>query len=222
MKNKIKISIAVIIMILAAIETRSQTVLPDGGTTDSPWVQDSTVGISWMPNMISSASYSRDVDIILWDANSNSFTTIAEDVNDTLGYYAWEIPSNFTTGTKYKVMIRHADSTHFYMMSADFISIYEAPPTTPLPTSVEDNIQSISKYVVFPNPSSGYVSIKSNKESIDNIEIYSIDGSLVKVFNSIGNIEYSFNISEFQNGSYYAKVNSINGNSEVLPIVINR
>jgi hypothetical protein len=70
-----------------------------------------------------------------------------------------------------------------------------------------ENILNNKEFSICPNPAKDYIQIQSDK-SINNIEILSVDGKLVKQITINNN---SFNISDLDNGVYFVKVgNTIN------------
>ena len=61
-----------------------------------------------------------------------------------------------------------------------------------------------AKMNIFPNPAKDYIQIQTDKR-IDNIEILSIDGKLIKQFKT-HNLEFRINISDLENGVYFIKI----------------
>jgi len=208
-----------ILCVVFCYNVPAQTVLPDGNHLGKAWIQDSVVDISWMPKMISSEKYSRNVDILLWNAVDNSYTPIANKVNDTVGYHSWRIPKNFRLGNKYKVMIRHSDSTHFYMMSADFISIYDREPDGIYASVESKDIAKENSYIIFPNPTNGNVNIKSLDGMISVIEVYNLEGKIIKTFSGITSNDYMFQVDDIEKGTLFVRIVSSSGRAEIYPLI---
>ncbi|WP_027383284.1 M4 family metallopeptidase [Epilithonimonas caeni] len=74
--------------------------------------------------------------------------------------------------------------------------------------AVED-VQKQNGITVFPNPTSGFVSIQNKNNSIlKNVEVYNVAGQLIQRFN-VGNTKNaSLDMSQLVNGTYILKVNS--------------
>ncbi|MPS73191.1 MAG: T9SS type A sorting domain-containing protein [Chryseobacterium sp.] len=74
--------------------------------------------------------------------------------------------------------------------------------------AVED-VQKQNGITVFPNPTSGFVSIQNkNNSNLKNVEVYNVAGQLIQRFN-VGNTKNaSLDMSQLVNGTYILKVNS--------------
>ncbi|WP_395061583.1 T9SS type A sorting domain-containing protein [Flavobacterium sp.] len=68
-----------------------------------------------------------------------------------------------------------------------------------------------SKFSVYPNPTSGIVTVSSNDIAINNIQITDINGRTVKNINANGVNESQINISELSQGIYLMKIVSEQG-----------
>ncbi|MBO6200484.1 MAG: T9SS type A sorting domain-containing protein, partial [Chryseobacterium sp.] len=62
---------------------------------------------------------------------------------------------------------------------------------------------------VFPNPTSGFVTIQNkNNSNLKNVEVYNVAGQLIQRFN-VNNVKNaSLDMSQLLNGTYILKVNS--------------
>lgn len=75
-------------------------------------------------------------------------------------------------------------------------------------TSVNDFAAENSLFIM-PNPAGDTLEIQTKtNQLIDEIEIYSVDGKLIKTQNSIKNNSIKLNISELTSGSYFVKIKS--------------
>lgn len=63
----------------------------------------------------------------------------------------------------------------------------------------------------YPNPCRSKLKIR-NEFLINKIEIYNTIGDLVSSFENVNNKEYTVNVSAFQNGIYFTKIQLVNGN----------
>jgi subtilisin family serine protease len=74
---------------------------------------------------------------------------------------------------------------------------------------------------VFPNPSNGLITISNaSKKSLETINLYSIDGRLIKTINSFDNA--SIDISAFEDGAYVFRIKFKGSNSIFNKIVIKK
>jgi hypothetical protein len=78
------------------------------------------------------------------------------------------------------------------------------------------NEASIPNITISPNPTNDFVSINNNGEDINQINIYQIDGKLIK---SIQNDFDNVSLKEFQSGIYLIKITLSNGVSVSRKIV---
>lgn len=85
------------------------------------------------------------------------------------------------------------------IVTNDAVTIFENP------TSIKTT--DWIPFLISPNPSSDYITIKTHKETIFNIEIISIDGHLVDTISSIGG-ELKYDISQFQPGLYIIRLSN--------------
>lgn len=93
------------------------------------------------------------------------------------------------------------------------------------PTVVSEPLGSISKFEVYPNPSSNFASINFSSDGFANIDIavFNNEGKKVKsIYNGIinsGNKGLNFDISELANGAYFVVIN-FNGQRFSKPLLI--
>lgn len=74
--------------------------------------------------------------------------------------------------------------------------------------AVED-VQKQNGITVFPNPTSGFVTIQNSKNSnLKNVEIYNVAGQMIQRFNINNAKNASLDMSQLTNGTYILKVNS--------------
>ena len=83
-----------------------------------------------------------------------------------------------------------------------------------------DGFDLISNATVSPNPSNGIFNVKS-KDVINQIEIFDIAGKKIKtiVINALS--EISLNISELENGIYFARLSTDNKNNSLIKLIKN-
>ncbi len=140
-------------------------------------------------------------------ANGTSFSSPL-----TCGMVACLIQSHPTL-TMMEVVNSVRQSAHQYS-SPDSLLGYGIPnaciadsilQTLEITTSIEEK-DVISNFVLYPNPSNGYVTISSAKV-IGLIEIYSLEGRLVRNLRTNSN-SILLNINDLRNGTYIVKVNN--------------
>lgn len=83
--------------------------------------------------------------------------------------------------------------------------------------NLSTNENKTDSITVFPNPTKDYFSVKGIKE-ISKLSIYSLDGKLIKSFNSIQN---SYDISDLNNGTYLIHIKTTNGKISTTKIIKN-
>lgn len=59
---------------------------------------------------------------------------------------------------------------------------------------------------LYPNPSQEKVTVESTLNGLENIKVYSIDGSLLKDIKNVGNNMFTMDISAYSNGIYFVKI----------------
>lgn len=100
--------------------------------------------------------------------------------------------------------------THIKNGTSIKAEIVQCPSKTPTPTKEASTLKSVEisdpEIIIFPNPTSGIVSIKKQED----LEIYDMAGKLVKSTKEIIN-PYATDISNFVNGIYILKVHSNQG-----------
>ena len=72
---------------------------------------------------------------------------------------------------------------------------------------------------VYPNPSKGIFRLVANAP-IDKVDIYSVNGSLVKTLLYNGNNEVSIDLSSVGKGVYFVKVYTAGGNNATHKVVV--
>jgi len=74
---------------------------------------------------------------------------------------------------------------------------------------IEESAKSFSRINVYPNPSSDLVTISSdNGADLNWLNVFSLDGKLMKTINRIDANEVSFDVSDFEKGLYIIKASS--------------
>lgn len=71
---------------------------------------------------------------------------------------------------------------------------------------VDDNVEVDNNVSVYPNPSSGIFTISSINTEIESIQIYSIDGRIVNLYNTIEMPTYKLNLSDQPAGIYFLQI----------------
>lgn len=84
-------------------------------------------------------------------------------------------------------------------------------------TSIDE---SLSSYRVFPNPTRDYINITAN--SVDNISIYDVMGTLIETINCKGKDHILINTSNYQSGVYFIQISQNNGICQTAKVVISK
>lgn len=91
-------------------------------------------------------------------------------------------------------------------------------PENTIITSVEDE-KSQEEILLYPNPSSGIISISSQQKSITKITAYNILGSEIKTFYPQERTNYEIDMSDSPSGCYFIAIETDN-NKIVKRIII--
>ncbi|WP_432411667.1 DUF7619 domain-containing protein [Rasiella sp. SM2506] len=75
---------------------------------------------------------------------------------------------------------------------------------------VEDNIIDIKEILLYPNPTTGIITISST-ENIQSIDVYSLTGQLLKTKSNLQQTEVTLSIEELAAGIYFARVSTESG-----------
>jgi hypothetical protein len=73
---------------------------------------------------------------------------------------------------------------------------------------LKDEITNPELITIFPNPSSNFINIKSLNYPIDNIQVYNLQGALIKT-QSPNSTSTSINIENLSDGIYVIKVQNL-------------
>ncbi len=129
------------------------------------------------------------------DIDSGSFTEIgyfdtypANDSADFEG--AWNVYPYFESGN---IVITNYLSGGFFLVSPSLLS-------------TDDN--TLSKFSLYPNPSTNYVEISSPETPIFDIQVYDLSGKLIISNNYNSETAINLNISNLSNGIYLLKINN--------------
>jgi len=219
-----KITLSTAILFLVAFATvRSQYVMPSGGEDGYDWRVGTTQVISWSKYFMDTT---RSVDILLWNADSASFSTIVTNISVSDEYYLWDIPSSHPTGEQFKVRVVYSNGflPQFKYMSNDFFSIKEASHSLPPPKQPSSLITrtKTNSFKIYPNPASNELFIESDSKFFC-IEIYDVNGSVVffSRFDYTNKQQLNINASKLASGTYTVLVRFM-GSFETEQLVITR
>lgn len=82
-----------------------------------------------------------------------------------------------------------------------------------------NEVNALASPKIFPNPSKGKVTI-SNTQSIKNIEIYNILGSLVKSVSVENTSKLNLNLNALQKGMYLVRLTDASGNTKTQKLIL--
>ncbi len=89
-----------------------------------------------------------------------------------------------------------------------------------VPSSVPIRIDANSKYVVYPNPSSGSFILKGDHLQGKSVMIYNMLGEVIFTQNNTNNDLVNFNIENIKDGMYKVILSDRDGNTEHLKLII--
>jgi hypothetical protein len=78
------------------------------------------------------------------------------------------------------------------------------------------NQNTISGLGLYPNPTSGNFNIKGQ---VSKVEVYSITGQRVKLFDNITSEDYQFDVNDLTSGVYLVKAIDANNNSSTMKLI---
>jgi hypothetical protein len=175
-----KIMKMALLLLLAVATLYSQDIVPSGGRDGNLWYVGSTQFISWP---VAFMDTTKTVDIYLWNADSATYSTIAENIPVSDEYYLWTIPVAHPIGEKFKAKVVYHDGYRpdFKLFSKDFFPIEVATSIGANGNSSSRPIYVVNKnsnFDIFPNPSSEFITIDS-KSKFFSVEIFDTHGELV-------------------------------------------
>lgn len=153
-------------------------------------------------NLTATAKSSSSIELT-WDA-----------VNNASSYFVYynDVEIANISGTTYLVENLEAGKEYCYTVTAMGTSAESDPSEEACATTSGESLaENTSLFNIFPNPASDNIKISANQE-ITEVNIYNILG--VSVYNeqfTMNNLQLDVNISDFNNGVYFVKVKSLNG-----------
>ncbi len=196
--------------------TSSSNIFPNGGADGIERRQNSNCYISW-----NTATFTGGhVNIYLWNADTGSLSTIATNIDDTLGIYEWSIPVNQPTGNKFKIKVFSVEDSIF-LFSNNFFEILPEEQEIILTKKDEPNLNNMVR--VFPNPvNSNHIKIISDYLEIKSVRIWDFNGKLLtqQDINSLKNVDMPINI--LNNGIYMVELHFINDKTVYKKLVVAR
>ncbi len=146
-----------------------------------------------------------------WYNNLNTFYKAVNGgygVNTPIEFIAWDMSENQEYNVTHE-MIDINDQCYYgenYPGGLDMFSYVEITRGT---VKIDENERNIPEVALYPNPVTGLLNIQS-ENTIENIRIYSVYGSLVSN-TSIQGTNTQIDISDFSNGMYFIQVQTTNG-----------
>ena len=141
------------------------------------------------------------------DMNVASFTTVFEETfQDAKDQATWQIKtidlSSYAGQTVY-VAFRHHDVADMFYLDLDDVNVTNATLAT---TGIVENENNMT---VYPNPATSVLNV--NAEGYNTIEIVNMLGQVVYTANARNNMQ--INVSNYNNGVYFVRMNGANGTS---------
>lgn len=137
-------------------------------------------------------------------------------------------PINYGASPIASIGEKNGDSPGFFNGVIDDVRIYKRALSTPeiqtLHTfvGIDENNNLVSNFSIYPNPTSDYLNIMSVKmtSSIDRIEIYSINGQIVKSYSkSLMSDLSKLNISDLADDTYFLKILDTDNNFQTIKFI---
>jgi hypothetical protein len=149
------------------------------------------------------------------DAYKYSLLTQSGYIIDRIGSLDYFFTQNiFAVGSKYGPLRCYEDSiidTNFTLLPCDYRNVLSV---SEFKNSNEATIKT------YPNPTCDFLTFEFNEfTNINNIEIYSVDGNLVKLISNIGNVKtHTLSTKDLISGIYLVKIKS-NNNNQTLKFI---
>ncbi len=193
MFKKINISIFIvsIFLLLSTFEYANSNIIVNNN--NETILHGDTVLVSWITDY-----FEKDSIIVeIYNAETQTKTTLETNIADSLGYYEWVVPSSITAGNYYsmKVTIPH-DS--LYLINDGFLAI-QAP--TPKKAEYKEQKTIANNITIYPIPATDFLTIKSDIR-IREYAIIDILGN--SVFS--GTMHENIDVSGLQSGVYFIKL----------------
>ncbi len=181
------------ISFILVITANAQDIKPDGGTNYDIWHPDANVNIRWN---IDDFNNTDNLQLIIWNGNTGEEFLIDESISPADNSYIWNIPEDFPTGSKFRIILRQSGIS---IANKNFITVFPNLFYKMKPLDLETNLVT-DDLLLFPNPTQDILYFDSDKLP-DKIAIINQSGINEKIFNSVtNNFIYVDNLS---NGVYY-------------------
>lgn len=197
MFKKINISIfsvSVLLLLFSLQNLNSNIIVNNNNETI---LHGDTVLVSWIPDY-----FEKDSIIVeIYNAETQTKTTLETNIADSLGYYEWVVSSSITAGDYYtmKVTIPH-DS--LYLINDGFLVI-QSP--TPKKAEYKEQKTIANNITIYPNPATDFLAIKSDILIREYAIIDILGNSLFS-----GTMTENIDLSGLQSGVYFIKLTTQN------------
>lgn len=204
-----------LVVLMSTIVSLRATVFPMGGRQMHDHVPGRVMQIGWNDDL-----EAQFVDIGLWDGKSGQLTMIARRVDASAGTYAWSVPTEFSYGERYRIMVRDSDAPLRAEYSKGFLTIGVRP--RPVVASVSD-VDLADDVRVDPFPASERVTVSWRDRSVVRMEMYDLQRRPVVTMSVDPAADRtSVDIRDVAAGLYYIKLTHVGGNVVVVPAMIGR
>jgi hypothetical protein len=204
-----------LIVLASTVLDAHATVFPMGGRQAQAIMPGRVMQIGWNDDLDA-----RAVDIGLWDGTHGTLTLIAQQVDASVGTYAWSVPLGLPYGERYRIMVRDSDQPRRAEYSKSFLTIGTRP--RPVVAHVDD-IDRADDVRVEPFPASERLTVSWRDRSVERVEMYDLQRRPV-MSTSVDPMadRLSVNVGGVASGLYYIKLTHTGGNVVVVPAMIGR
>lgn len=208
------IATVLVCTMITILTTEAQAeVFPSGGRSNKSIRQGEAIKIYWTNELDA-----PQIDVVLWNGRNGTYTTIANNVDLSIGEFSWQVPQNLPDGDRFRFIIRDAQRPHRIDYSMGFVTIGRTPG---LVASIDQ--PSLPMHVdVRPNPANQICEVQWESKTADNIKVLDLSGRTVAVYRVEVGAQAAFvDVSGFVQGVYQLALMKGECQLYAAPLLIN-